>query len=498
MIDEKMEPEIIKGMVYGASDPLHSSYHVSYNMLLNMLRIEDADPEKILKCSFYQFEREKNVPELVREAEALQMEAQLLVIQNESVISEYYKILKLCNTLHKEFSEIILKPQFSFPFMKPGRLVSIKKSLYPHKIALDEEVWGVVTKEPRNGGKESAVGSTDLVGEHSVELLISQDGSEKLELINFPLNEISNLSAVKLNLPKDITSDAAKKKIGDALGEIQRRFASALPLLDPIGDVGIDVAVYNDYTTRQKDLTQRLAQSSAVRLPDYNQLLLKYDEKCKLLEQSTQKMASSVESQSIVMKDDVRKMKRVLRRLGYVTEDGVLSAKGRFACELTVGDEIILTDMVFDGTFNDLATEQIVGMLSCFVFQEGPNDESETKLKPEMQAPIRMMQTVIRNYVKVCVDAKMVMDEEETVNKFNTAMVGIAYAWCKGAKFSEVIKLTEIMEGSIVRAIRRLDELLRQLAQACTSIGNRELNAKFADASTKIHRGVIFTASLLL
>ena len=31
MLDEKMEPEVAKGMIYGASDPLHSSYHVRCN-----------------------------------------------------------------------------------------------------------------------------------------------------------------------------------------------------------------------------------------------------------------------------------------------------------------------------------------------------------------------------------------------------------------------------------------------------------------------------------
>jgi ATP-dependent RNA helicase DOB1 len=34
MLDEKMEPEIAKNMIYGASDPLHSSYHVRLFYLL--------------------------------------------------------------------------------------------------------------------------------------------------------------------------------------------------------------------------------------------------------------------------------------------------------------------------------------------------------------------------------------------------------------------------------------------------------------------------------
>ena len=56
MLDESMEPEVAKGMLYGDPDPLYSSYHLGYNMVLNMLRVEDADPENILRASFHQYQ----------------------------------------------------------------------------------------------------------------------------------------------------------------------------------------------------------------------------------------------------------------------------------------------------------------------------------------------------------------------------------------------------------------------------------------------------------
>ena len=44
VLDEKMEPAVAKGILYGEADRLDSSYHVTYNMLLNLLRVEGADP----------------------------------------------------------------------------------------------------------------------------------------------------------------------------------------------------------------------------------------------------------------------------------------------------------------------------------------------------------------------------------------------------------------------------------------------------------------------
>ena len=34
------------------------------------------------------------------------------------------------------------------------------------------------------------------------------------------------------------------------------------------------------------------------------------------------------------------------------------------------GDELLLTEMIFNGAFNDLSVEQCVALMSCFVFEE--------------------------------------------------------------------------------------------------------------------------------
>lgn len=55
MVDEKMDTEVAKSMLKGQSDALNSSFHLQYNMLLNSLRLEDTDPEYIIRRSFHQF-----------------------------------------------------------------------------------------------------------------------------------------------------------------------------------------------------------------------------------------------------------------------------------------------------------------------------------------------------------------------------------------------------------------------------------------------------------
>ena len=55
-----------------------------------------------------------------------------------------------------------------------------------------------------------------------------------------------------------------------------------------------------------------------------------------------------------------------------------------------------------------------------------------------------------------------------------------------------------MFEGTIIRVLRRLEELVRELAQASHAIGNEELEEKFKNGSTLMKRDIVFAASLYL
>lgn len=71
----------------------------------------------------------------------------------------------------------------------------------------------------------------------------------------------------------------------------------------------------------------------------------------------------------VLQMEELKCRKRVLRRLGF-TKDDIVDMKGRVACEISTGDELLLTELVFEGVFNLLSPEQCAALLSCFVFTE--------------------------------------------------------------------------------------------------------------------------------
>jgi ATP-dependent RNA helicase DOB1 len=59
-------------------------------------------------------------------------------------------------------------------------------------------------------------------------------------------------------------------------------------------------------------------------------------------------------------------------------------------------------------------------------------------------------------------------------------------------------KMTDVYEGSLIRLFRRLEELLRQMAQAAKTMGSEELEKKFELALTKVKRDLVAAQSLYL
>lgn len=72
----------------------------------------------------------------------------------------------------------------------------------------------------------------------------------------------------------------------------------------------------------------------------------------------------------VLQLEELKCRKRVLRRLNFTNAADIVDMKGRVACEISSGDELLLTELIFNGVFNSLHPEQCAALLSCFVFTE--------------------------------------------------------------------------------------------------------------------------------
>ena len=79
----------------------------------------------------------------------------------------------------------------------------------------------------------------------------------------------------------------------------------------------------------------------------------------------------------------------------------------------------------------------------------------------KLGAPFQMLQKIAEKVATAMIDSKIALDKEEYINKFKPELMELTLMWCNGCKFKELTEeARDIYEGTIVRAFRRLDELI--------------------------------------
>ena len=202
-------------------------------------------------------------------------------------------------------------------------------------------------------------------------------------------------------------------------------------------------------------------------------------------------------SEDVVMRRQLESMQVVLRRLECTTSSAVMDVKGRVAAEVSTCDELVAAELMLNGVFLGMDVPTLVALCSALVMNEKHEDE-EKALPPALRVPYQTLTQTARRIAEVQRAAGVQLDVEEYVARFSPTLMEVVSAWCKGAKFSEVMKLTDVFEGTIIRCMRRLEELLRQLGSACKSVGSEELEGKFLKGIELLKRDIVFAASLYL
>ncbi|KII85594.1 hypothetical protein PLICRDRAFT_44920 [Plicaturopsis crispa FD-325 SS-3] len=521
MCDEKLEPAGAKEMIKGEADRLDSAFHLGYNMVLNLMKVEGISPEFMLERCFFQFQNNAGVPVLEDQLKREEETKDSIVIADEGLVSDYYNYRQQLDQMAADFRDVITHPSYALPFLQPGRLVKVKHQ------KLDFG-WGVIINyQKRLPPKNRPMPVPEELPPHEqyiIDVLLNcavgsaLNGKERNNVVPTPggiqpcppgqkgiplvvpvlLTTLNGISHIRIFLPKDLRQDQARETAWKSVLEVQRRFPDGIALLDPIQNMDIKDEKFKTLVKKIEVMEEKMFSSPLHKDPRLPELYSVFSRKqeCQTKIRDLKKRIQA--THDVLHLEELKCRKRVLRRLGFTTAADIVDMKGRVACEISTGDELLLTELIFNGAFNSLSPEQSAGLLSCFVFTE--KSEHQVKLKEELAAPLRVMQEIARRIAKVSKESKLPVVEEDYVSSFKVELMDAVVQWCRGASFADICKLTDQFEGSLIRVFRRLGELLRQMSQAAKVIGNTELQEKFEKSSEMLERpnSVIFCSSLYL
>ena len=203
---------------------------------------------------------------------------------------------------------------------------------------------------------------------------------------------------------------------------------------------------------------------------------------------------------NLALTPDFETKTRVLKHMGYLDEARAVTLKGRVACELSTGDELIGAEIVFGGCLEKLTPAEAAALLSALVFQEKNASAPDYDALPvNLKDSIALANTLAiragdiqRNF------GLAVIGDEYCAENLKFGLSEVVYRWAMLDPFSEICQLTDVPEGTIVRTITRLNETCRDVKNVARIIGDASLSQKMEDAMALIRRDIVFSASLYI
>lgn len=292
-MERKASAESIKSMIVGSADNLSSAFHLSYNMVLNCLRLETADVQTLMRKSFFTFQAERALPGLEDKRAQLEgaMASASAALQHAELCDELAALRAVRRGLADEMRRLANTAATAWPFIVPGRMASVRDEAH-------EWGWGVVVDAhaPRKGGRPpdgSDGGYTvDMLvpccraamrGEGGTPLgtlrpaplsaaAVASEGAEaaylaaaEMQVVRVRLDELDVLSSVRVLLPRDVRAADDRHRVLKSALEVLRRFEGDAPALDPKDDLGVTDAVYYRALRKAEALDSRLASERCAR-----------------------------------------------------------------------------------------------------------------------------------------------------------------------------------------------------------------------------------------
>lgn len=532
----------LQALILGTPTKLASQFRLTYTMILNLLRVDSMPMDKMMAHSFSENASQQLRPILLQKKAAALAELKRLqsLIETDKVLQFKEGLRAIRLTERITAMQVSILGHVAKRVLTTGRVVVVNG----RKENVNDAVNFIKDKKLVGQGIIPVLGV--LLGpigrcSYNVAMLMPIPDSFSTETV--PYGQFANVEAVSEYLGQ--TQVDLNKILCVCDWVIDRDNLQTLtegdndkPLIDLLqsykertAQFGYSEVDYNALKVSDLDFyllvtekglcveEHRKLLKSVAHLEDFKRSLAAADVHVSL-ERYLDDLEGKLSQESLQLMPDYGTKCNVLQVLGYlepmseaqkrlgagqdVSQTGfTVTVKGQIACEINTVDPLLLSELILDQFFADYDAAEAVALLSALVFDErlGKDVDREDDLPLSLANGIQRMRDMAMYVNQVQRDCGLVdvsVDPEAQMQAVNPHLVHVVYQWSKGMAFKQIMELTPVLEGGIVRTIVRLVETCREVRDAARVIGNPDLYSKMEDATGLIKRDIVFAASLYL
>lgn len=521
--EEPPPQQVLKHMLTGSSTRLSSQFRLTYNMILNLLRVEEMSVESMIARSFSEFATQRALtaneyPQLLARGERtlVKLEEKFAYGADSRVgvedIESYFRACHDLMALNREVLGYIREQEAAAlsEILQPGRvlLVSAARRLGCARapaIVLRSEVsassslaLGTGNKStaadrltcmillpssyllPSNGASIGRKGTVGYIGSlrqrfYTIrevdwdQILLISSTKHKIDpksLLNDDVGtggapgsirpgggcfglmdragfdpfagmkavgrkEMVDEERTLSSKAEDGTTSAVDFLLDAEASELRGAGVSAIDLRSYVIR-GNEVVLIRQRCDQIDDLVVAIRSFHSHRHPTVEKHLVDV-ERIETLRAKVSTLRHLLSDESLQLFPDFLQRKRVLQKLGYIDLNETVCVKGRVACEVNTCESLIVTEMVFEGLFNDLEPEEIVAVLSALVDQAKSDEEMDSELPEKLLTCIDQMKRVATNLGQMQKEQGLEVDPAEYCEEaLKFGLVHVVYEWALG------------------------------------------------------------------
>ncbi|XWW94374.1 hypothetical protein V2A60_002317 [Cordyceps javanica] len=503
----------LRNMLLGEPSKLRSQFRLTYNMILNLLRVEALKIEEMIKRSFSEHATQQLLPEHEKDVKLAQ--ADLDKVKRESckicdvVVDECHQAAQDYKQLTTELYKGLLKITIGRRMFSQQRLIVfnwdgirtvgilLTEGVSPRS-TIEDPTLHVCALKPLRDRRDG----TDLLPflpAYRKYLHKLPQGRKRMhtKTLHVPLSDVECLTRWVL---KGTVPDIMKR--GEvalqALDKLQEICVSWDDKWDEVDMAKIKSLQLQEIIEQRGQLAKKMSTSPAMSCPAF----LKHFAMCHdewLIKEHIQQLKSSLSDQNLQLLPDYEQRVQVLKELGFIDDATRIQLKGKVACEVHSGDELVLTELILDNVLAEFEPAEIAALLSAFVFQE------KTTVEPVLTGNLERgrdhIVAISEKVNDVQTRLQVILSSEDSndfVSRPRFGLMEVVYEWARGMSFKNITALTDVLEGTIVRTMTRLDETCREVKNAARIIGDPDLYQKMQQAQEMIKRDITAVASLYM
>jgi len=358
-----------------------------------------------------------------------------------------------------------------------------------------------------------------------LEKLVYGDIEPLLSAFDLSFNSVLNLYAgretgeVRMILRKNFAQFQANKQLPELAGKVALYRAEMDRVMPRCTEKTNDLAAFMEFNKRRQDTIQSLnSQSGAIQSglrgrrnrPHQERIQQQYAEKLERLKAEENEFicgkcasrnrctaqynqAARVEKKLDFWRGKVEELEElqlpmyekklgILRQLGYLDDNGLMP-RGVFASHIHT-EEISITELYFRGFFHEATHHEINALSVALVFEYRRRGNSG---EPRQRTPLSRRLREAKGFVG------SLSRRYSFVKPLEPALAMVMFEWSSGAPFEEIMAMTDVPEGDLIRTFRMSIDVLRQIREAAD---DRSLRDKLDVCLGYINRDIVLATEL--